>query len=138
MTMMIPTELEGEYLVRVVDLPDGSRGFVLYDDDDFANVYVNAHLNDVMQHMASDHEMKHIINDDIHNDDDIRVIEARADKRDKLMKAIPSLKKARDLMPKEEPKRKMIKLTPHQIAVLKRCIQELDSFRANGGEMYGP
>lgn len=129
----IPPELEGEYLIRVMDLPDGSRGFVLYDDDDFANVYVNARLNDVARKKAADHEMEHVINDDIHNDDDIRAVEARADGFDRRLREIPRLMKARDLMP-PSPSRKKVKLSPRQIEALKRCIASLDDAYFKGIE----
>ena len=126
MRKMIPPELEGEYLIRVMDLPDGSRGFVVYDDDDFANVYVNARLNNVLQHKTADHEIDHISNDDIHSNEDIRAIEARVAGFDRKLRAIPRLMKARDLMPPKPP-RKNVKLSPRQIEALKRCIVSLDT-----------
>ena len=76
--MRIPTRLEGEYIVRVTDMPDGSKGCVVYDSDDFANVYINARLNREQQAKEFWHEMRHIINDDIGNDDDIQTVEHRA------------------------------------------------------------
>lgn len=120
----IPIELEGEYLIRLIDLPVNSRGFVIYDDDDFANIYLNARLNDETRRVGADHEMDHVIHDDIHSTKDIRVIEARADKRERLLKAIPSLKTARDLIPKPKPREP--KLTARQLRILKRAIGELD------------
>ena len=122
--MKIPIEFEGEYIVRVMDLPDGSNGFVVYDDDDFANVYVNARLNRSGQKKALDHEMTHIINDDIHNDDAIHVAEARASSR---LKSIPRLMKARDLIKPEPVKPKpRVRLTNYQLVTLRRCIRVLD------------
>jgi hypothetical protein len=131
--MKIPPELEGEYIVRVMDLPEGSRGFVIYDDEDFANVYVNAHLNHESQVKASDHEMVHVINDDIHNDDDIRKAEARADGNAARLKSIPHLMKASDMLPPappppSPPPKQKFKPSPHQLAVLNDCISELDAF----------
>ena len=113
-----------------MDSPDGSNGFVVYDDDDFANVYVNARLNKAGQHKAADHEMEHIINDDIHNDDDIKTIEARANNRATQLKSIPRLMKARDLMPKK-PK---MKLTRRQTEILKQCLNTLDAAYFKGIE----
>lgn len=130
MRKTIPPELEGEYIIRVMDSPDGSNGFVVYDDDDFANVYVNARLNKAGQHKAADHEMEHIINDDIHNDDDIKTIEARANNRATQLKSIPRLMKARDLMPKK-PK---MKLTRRQTEILKQCLNTLDAAYFKGIE----
>ena len=77
----IPPELEGEYLIRIVDMPEFMNGMVKYDEDDFANVYINARLNIEGRRKAADHELTHVINDDLHNDDPIEVIEARADKK---------------------------------------------------------
>lgn len=74
------TEIEGEYIIRVMDLPICSKGFVVYDDNDFANVYINARYSHSTQTKAIKHEIDHIIHDDIHNQDDIRTIEARANR----------------------------------------------------------
>lgn len=74
------TEIEGEYIIRVMDLPTCSKGFVVYDDNDFANVYINARYSHSTQAKAIKHEIDHIIHDDIHNQDDIRTIESRANR----------------------------------------------------------
>ena len=95
MRKTIPPELEGEYVIRVMDLPVSSKGFVIYDDDDFANVYINARMNNETQHIASDHEIDHMIYDDIHNNDDIRTIEARAD--GKAIPVLPAMRRASEL-----------------------------------------
>jgi len=120
--MTIPPELEGEYIVRVIDTPDCAHGFVIYDDDDFANVYVNARLNRESQRDAADHEMTHVINDDIHSAEGIRTVEARADGR---RRKLPKLFKARDLLP-PKPKPKPT-LTPYQLRILKQAVAELDA-----------
>lgn len=75
---MIPPELEGEYTVRVMDLPASTPGFVTYDEDDHANIYLNAHYNRETNRHTADHEFTHILNDDIHNLYDIRTVESRA------------------------------------------------------------
>lgn len=137
MTKMIPPELEGEYIIRVVDLPDGSRGFVTYDEDGFANVYINARLSYEGQHKSSDHEMRHLINDDIHNDDDIRVVEARADGLQNPKQDMPILIKAKDLLPTpSKPPKPKVQLTAHQLAVLRKCITELDTFAFDNHNRY--
>lgn len=127
--MTIPPELEGEYTIRVTDMPLTSPGFVMYDDEDHANVYLNARYNQETNENTADHEMIHIINDDIHNADDIRTVEARADARTAKLKSIPTLKKARDLIPPRPaaPKRK-IDLSPRQAAVIFNAISDLDRF----------
>lgn len=136
--MTIPPELEGEYIIRVMDLPDGSRGFILYDDDDFANIYINAHLSHEGQRKTTGHEFVHLLNDDIHNDDDIKVIEARANGKGDIFKAIPKLMKARDLIPPSaraaitdnakppEQDAPEFQPTAYQISVIRHAIDELD------------
>lgn len=125
--MTIPPELEGEYTIRVMDMPLTSPGFVMYDDDDHANIYLNAHYNHESNEETADHEMTHIINDDIHNDDDIRTIESRADGITANLKSIPHLIKASDLLP-PPPSKPKFKPSPRQLAALRNCISELDTF----------
>ena len=76
--MKIPTDLLGEYIVRVIDLPQGIKSFVTFDDDDFANIYINAHIRYAQHNDAVKHEIAHILNDDIHNSDSIQSAEERA------------------------------------------------------------
>ena len=95
----IPPEFEGEYTVRIVDMPVASPGLVLFDDDDHANVYLNARYNRETNENTADHELIHLLNDDIHNDDDIRTVEARADGLPAPLKSLPHLIKASDLLP---------------------------------------
>ena len=123
--MTIPPELEGEYTIRVMDMPVQTPGMVIYDDEDHANVYLNAHYNHESNAETADHELTHVIHDDIHNNDDIRTIEARADGDAAKLKSIPHLMKARDLLPPPQPK---FTPSPHQLAVLQNCISELDRF----------
>ena len=134
--MKIPTELEGEYTIRVVDMPLTSPGFVMYDNDDHANIYLNAHYNRETNENTADHEMVHVINDDIHNDDPIELVEARAAGIPITLRAIPRLMKACDLLPKPKPKPQPVPktrtmLSPHQAAVLLRAITDLDSMFFN-------
>jgi len=141
----IPPELEGEYIIRVMDMPEFMNGMVKYDENDFANVYINARLNAEGRRKAADHELTHVINDDIHNSDPIEVIEARADGLPAPLKSIPRLMKARDLLhpskihhqmekvaqPQavtDEPPRSPFALSPHQSDVLLRAINDLDDF----------
>lgn len=122
-------EHDGEYTIRVVDMPDGSKGLVLVDSEEHANVYVNAHLSHDEQKKAADHEMTHIINDDIHSDDDIDTIEARADGKAEPLKQIPNLMRARDLLPKQEPAPPPApapEMTPRQRRALMDAMTALD------------
>lgn len=152
--MTIPPELEGEYTIRVMDMPLTSPGFVMYDDDDHANIYLNARYNRETNEGTADHELTHVVNDDIHNDDPIEVIEARADGLPIPLKSIPRLMRARDLIPpspslpdqkKETPVPppteedassvpiRRPSLSPHQATVLLHAISDLDAwfFRDN-------
>lgn len=100
MKKRIPTELEGEYTIRLVDLPVAAHGFVTYDDDDFANIYINARLSHDMQRETAEHEIDHVINDDIHSEADIRTIEHRADhnaRKEGEVSRLPKLIKASEL-----------------------------------------
>ena len=122
----IPHELEGEYTVRVMDMPLASPGFVTFDEDDHANVYLNAHYNHETNLDTCDHELAHVLNDDIHNNDNIRAVETRADGSAKL-KSIHRLMKASALLPPPPLKPKYTP-TAHQLNVLRKCISELDAF----------
>ena len=142
--IQIPPELEGEYIIRVMDMPECLNGMVKYDENDFANVYVNAKLNAEARQKAADHELTHVINDDIHNSDPIEVIESRADGHS-TQRHLPKLFKASDLLPSAQlphrsgevaersevdraPRSPAPQLSPHQAAVLLRAISDLDDW----------
>ena len=127
----LPSELEGEVTIRVVDdMPIASPGFVIYDETGHCNVYLNGRYNHESNMQTADHELRHILNDDFFNDDDIRTVEARADDHTTTRKTMPVLKKASELLPLTPvDKRQHAKLlSPHQSAVLIRAISELDRF----------
>lgn len=126
-------DLEGEYTIRVMDLPEGSRGFVLFDADDHANIYINARLSPAEQRKAADHELRHVANNDIYNDEDIRSIEARADgspdPQPVPVPETPTVKQLDMLLPP------LVKgpvppqpLTDRQHTILTRAIADLDRF----------
>lgn len=62
--------------VRMIDLPPGIGGAVMVDDDGFANIYINARHGHNAQLRSLEHEIKHVLSDDIHNDSPIWQIEA--------------------------------------------------------------
>lgn len=130
----IPPELEGEYIIRVMDMPDCLNGMVKYDENDFANIYINAHLSPEGRRKAADHELTHVINDDIHNSDPIEVIESRADAHATPRHRLTPLFKASDLLPpppKPEPEPTPSKdhtISPRQAAVLVHAINDLDDW----------
>ncbi len=116
-----------EYAVRLLDLPEGVGGFVTESPDGFLNIYINARHNWHGQRKSLRHELRHAEEDDLHSDEPLAVIEARADGTDVRLKAIPHLMRARDLMP-PPPKPEPPRLTPRQLAVIRRALAELDNF----------
>ena len=116
-----------EYAVRVMDLPVSVGGFVTESPDGFLNIYINARHTSAKQRRSFDHELTHGENDDLHSDEPLAVIEARADGTDIRLKAIPHLMRARDLLP-PPPKPEPPKLTPRQLAVIRRALADLDNF----------
>ena len=125
--------------VRLTDLPIECGGMVSLSPDGHYNIYINARLDHVTQQKKLQHEITHIINDDFNSPDPIEVIEARADGRSVIHKTLPKLMKARDLIPKQPPKAKPKPepLNRQQIAILSRCISELDSCFYGGFEFFG-
>ena len=62
-------------MVRLIDLPTGVGGLVSEDETGFLNIYINARYGYYEQRKSLRHELRHIKNDDLHNDRDIRQIE---------------------------------------------------------------
>ena len=111
-------KIPDDAIVRLIDLPHGIGGAVMEDEDGFVSIYVNSRHGHYAQLDDLDHEITHVINDDLHNDDPIEVIEARADQKpsplgklaqpqavtDEVgslssLRNLPRLMKARDLLP---------------------------------------
>ena len=124
-----------EYAVRLLDLPEGVGGFVTESPDGFLNIYINARHSWHGQRRSFRHELRHAEEDDLHSDEPLAVIEARADGTDVRLKAIPHLMRARDLLP-PPPKPEPPKLTPRQLAVIRRALAELDEIRLNDAYTY--
>ena len=142
----LPSELEGEVTIRVVDdMPVASPGFVIYDETGHCNVYLNGRYNHESNMQTADHELRHILNDDFFNDDDIRTVESRADAHATGSLRLPSLFKASDLLPSAQlphrsgevaersevdraPRSPANQLSHHQAAVLLRAISGLDDW----------
>ena len=73
---------DGEYNVTFVDHKNTRiRGSVFISEDGFANIFINPRLDLERQMRTFAHEMVHLENDDAYNQDDIRIIEARANGR---------------------------------------------------------
>lgn len=143
-------------IVRLIDLPHGIGGAVMEDEDGFVSIYVNARHGHYAQLDDLDHEITHVENNDLHNDDPIEVIEARADGLPSPLKSIPRLMRASDLLPPskslpplsgfahasrardgkvasakqmtEEVPRSPVPISPHQATVLIRAISDLDAW----------
>jgi len=124
-----------EYAVRLLDLPEGVGGFVTESPDGFLNIYINARHSWHGQRRSFRHELRHAEEDDLHSDEPLAVIEARADDTDVRLKAIPHLMRARDLLP-PPPKPEPPRLTPHQLAVIRRALADLDNFCLNTDYNY--
>lgn len=62
-------------IIRVLDLPTITKGFVREDFDGDYNVYINAKFNEETQAVTLKHELKHIIRRDLDNDWPLAVIE---------------------------------------------------------------
>jgi hypothetical protein len=70
--------IEGaDYFVRVIDFPKGVNrvGFVLLNSDGTYSVYINSKASVEAQKKAMQHEYRHMANDDMFGDKDIRKIE---------------------------------------------------------------
>jgi len=132
-------------IVRLIDLPHGIGGAVMEDEDGFVSIYVNARHGHYAQLDDLDHEITHVENNDLHNDDPIEVIEARADGLPSPLKSIPHLMRASDLLPPsqslpplgkvaapqaltDEVPRSPVPISPHQATVLLRAISDLDAW----------
>lgn len=70
--------LDGVF-VRYNDFPAQVKGFTEEDNDGNYTVYINSRLNYEQQEQARKHELKHIGNYDWDSDDDLAIIERRAD-----------------------------------------------------------
>ena len=154
----LPSELEGEVTIRVVDdMQVASPGFVIYDETGHCNVYLNGRYNHESNMQTADHELRHIMNDDFFNDDDIHTVESRADAHATQRHSLPRLFKASDLLPPSQSLPQAAspqvqgkvaaatpltdevvppspipnpapQLSPHQTAVLLRAISDLDDW----------
>ena len=67
--------IDGEYAVRMVNLPGDIHGAVRLSDDGFANIYINDALSPQAKRKAFAHEKKHIDNGDFYNGKPIQDIE---------------------------------------------------------------
>ena len=66
---------DGEFIVRMVNLPGDIHGAVRLSEDGFANIYINDQLSPMAKMKAFRHETRHIENDDFYNDEPVSKIE---------------------------------------------------------------
>lgn len=129
--------------IRLVDLPPGIGGAVMEDEDGYLSIYINSRHGYYAQLDDLDHELAHIENDDLHNNDPIEVIESRADTHATSRHRLPRLFKASDLLqqtppvaaastpPRSQTNPPAPQLSPHQAAVLLRAVNDLDDWLFN-------
>lgn len=67
--------IDGEYVVRMINLPGSIHGAVRLSPDGFANIYINDQLAPEARRKAFDHEAKHVDNNDFYNEKPITEIE---------------------------------------------------------------
>lgn len=132
-------KIPDDAIVRLIDLPPGIGGAVMEDEDGNYNVYINSRHGHYAQLDNLDHEIAHIENDDLHNDDPIKVVEARADGLPAPLKPLPRLMKASDLLqqttnvaaapaPPRSQSNSATPISPHQAAVLLHAINDIDDW----------
>lgn len=64
--------------IRIVPLPEAVRAVVLPNDDNTFDIYINSNLPEKLQHLAVEHELKHIRRDHFYNDDPVWLNEQEA------------------------------------------------------------
>ena len=142
-------QIPDDAIVRLIDLPPGIGGAIMEDEDGFTSIYVNARHGHYARLDDLEHELIHLENDDLHNDDLIEVVEARADGIPAELRSIPRLMKARDLLPTpqrlpnaapqpvqekvtaqctDNRSRRQFRLSPYQASVLCRAINDIDTW----------
>lgn len=67
--------IDGEYIVRMVNLPGDIGGAVRLSEDGFVNIYINDNLAPMAKLNAYLHERQHIKNNDFYNGKSIEEIE---------------------------------------------------------------
>ena len=66
---------DGEFIVRMVNLPGSIHGAVRLSEDGFANIYINDQLAPDARRRAFDHEAAHLKNGDFYNETPVEEIE---------------------------------------------------------------
>ena len=71
--------LEGQdFAVHVVPFPNcATDGAIMSDPDGFINIYVNSRVSRDRQRKALEHEIVHMVNDDLYSNEEREVLEGR-------------------------------------------------------------
>lgn len=69
--------MDNEYRVYMVPLPGDIEGAIREDCEGFASIYINDWLSPAARRKAFDHELRHMIRDDLHNNRPIKEVEAK-------------------------------------------------------------
>jgi Zn-dependent peptidase ImmA (M78 family) len=64
-----------DYVIRLISLPNGVNGFVTYDDENRANIYIRSGMSMEQQRKTALHELRHVLENDVSNDAPIRSVE---------------------------------------------------------------
>lgn len=69
---------DSDFVIRLIPLPRRVNGFVAYDSDARANIYINSELDISAQMEAVRHELDHVFRCDAYGDASIFSIEQEA------------------------------------------------------------
>lgn len=64
-----------DFVIRVIPLPATINGFVTYDEEARANIYINTNIDEEKQKHTVLHELRHVERDDVSMEIDIQQAE---------------------------------------------------------------
>ena len=73
------TSESGEYSIRFAPFGPTIRGVTVFDENGFANIYINAHLSCSERERAIKHELRHVRHDDAYRGVEIERVEDEAE-----------------------------------------------------------
>ena len=81
-------------------------GSVEVDEDGFASIFINPRRSHLQQLKTLDHELRHLENDDLYNDNSIEVVEARAANRELLPPRVEETPPQQRTRPAKKPRKR--------------------------------
>ena len=66
---------DGDFVVRVVPFPGSVRGALRVDSENFGNIYINDALSPDARRRAFEHEVRHLLREDLFSDAPIEEVE---------------------------------------------------------------